>query len=237
MDAIVMAGGKGSRMRPLAAYPIPKHLVPVGGKPLIWHVLQRVIEGGATRIIISLNGPRPEQTILTVTDFDLGVPITFNHSSCDVSGGPARDLELLQPWVTPRQDLILMLADSLFFTKLDLVKPRAPHIWTMNLDQGDDPSRYGQVECNGDQVTRIWEKPEYQQSQIIQTGIWKLPYDVFDRALSFCSQVEREAHIGDVTKQYVEAGMMTHTRLPNSSYLDCGTSQAYQTACERMPHV
>lgn len=179
MDAIIMAGGLGSRMRPLVAAPIPKHLIPVQDRPLIWHVLQTVITGGAERIIISLNGPHPELTMETIVKFDLSIPIQYNYSSSVVSGGPGRDLLLLRTWVRAEEPFILTLADSYFSVPLHLRSARAPHIWTMPISPEDDPSKYGQVLCEGDRVTRIWEKPIVQRSNIIQTGIWKLPFDIF----------------------------------------------------------
>jgi NDP-sugar pyrophosphorylase family protein len=62
MDVIIFAGGAGTRMRPLVAAPIPKHLIPVGDYPLIYHVLQTAVRGGASRLLLSLNGPHPELT-------------------------------------------------------------------------------------------------------------------------------------------------------------------------------
>lgn len=83
MDAIVMAGGRGSRLRPLVAAPVPKHLIPVGGYPLIWHVLQMLIQGGVERIVVSLNGPHPELTLETIVSFNLTRTHHLQLQHCD----------------------------------------------------------------------------------------------------------------------------------------------------------
>lgn len=121
----------------------------------------------------------------------------------------------------------MTLGDSFFRVPLDLGAVEAPHIWTMPIRTGDDPSRYGQVTCAGDRVTHLWEKPQVQHSDIIQTGIWKLPFEMFRRTRLHCAGADGEVHIGDVTKQYVIEQLMTHTRLPADSYIDCGTPEAY----------
>ena len=204
--------------------------MPIGDRPMIWHILQTVIKGGADRIIVSLNGPHPELTMETITKFDLDVPIQYNYSSTTVSGGPGRDLLLLQAWVQKDEPFVLTLADAYFTATLDLRGVHAPHIWTMPIEAGDDPSKYGQVVCQGDRVTHIWEKPAEQQSDIIQAAMWKLPPDVFRIAERICAETDGEVQVGDITKHYVLEGRMTHTRIAKRSYLDCGTPSAWRAA-------
>ena len=52
MDAMIFAAGLGRRLAPLT-YRLPKALVPVGGRPLLAHVLDRVVAAGATRVVVN----------------------------------------------------------------------------------------------------------------------------------------------------------------------------------------
>jgi glucose-1-phosphate thymidylyltransferase len=54
MKAIVLAGGRGTRLRPLT-HTTNKHLIPIGGKPMIERVIEDIAESGITDIIVNLN--------------------------------------------------------------------------------------------------------------------------------------------------------------------------------------
>ena len=53
MKALLFAAGRGTRLKPLTDT-MPKALVPVAGKPLLWHTLTRLREAGATEVIVNV---------------------------------------------------------------------------------------------------------------------------------------------------------------------------------------
>ena len=59
MQAMIFAAGKGTRLKPLTDV-IPKALVPVGDVPLIQRVMQKLVDGGATRIVVNIHHHAPQ---------------------------------------------------------------------------------------------------------------------------------------------------------------------------------
>ena len=230
MDVVLFAGGAGSRTRPMIAAPLPKHTIYIGDRPLLWHVMQTIIAGGADRIIVSLNGDRPELTILTITAFELDIPICYTHSDNAVSNGPVYDLRHVRSFVRPNAPFGVLFADAFFTHPLDLRGAPAPHIWTMQLPTGTDASPYGQVLSTGRQVVDIIEKPTVERSRLIQTGALKLPYEALAVADTLCATGQAPMHFGHLTSHYVTLGDMTHTELPANGFVDCGRPEDIQRA-------
>ncbi len=226
-----MAGGTGTRLAPLTN-PLNKHVLPVGDRPMIVHVIESLINGGVQDILVLLNGRHPELLLEMLGDGSrFGCEITFKYQPETVS--VSYHLLMAQNWVG-QSDFVLMLGDSIFFAPLEFTNKTAPHMWVMPLDAFDDPSKYGQVILNGSRVERLIEKPRTQISNIIQTGAWLLPSDIFNKIKvaqkkwSGCD----ELHIGLIIPEYVEEHRMTYSMLPPSSYIDCGTLPALRSAAE-----
>lgn len=89
MDAMILAAGLGTRLRPLTN-DIPKALVEIGGVPMLEHVARRLIDAGADRLIINTH-PHPDRIRTFVRDRDgFGVEVLFSHepdAPLDTGGG------------------------------------------------------------------------------------------------------------------------------------------------------
>lgn len=96
MKAMILAAGLGTRMRPLTDH-CPKPLLPVAGKPLIVHHLERLAAAGITDIVINVSY-RAEQIIEALGDGRrFGVSLAFSHEATplETAGGIRHALPLL----------------------------------------------------------------------------------------------------------------------------------------------
>ncbi|MFY0991369.1 N-acetylmuramate alpha-1-phosphate uridylyltransferase MurU [Halomonas sp. C05BenzN] len=96
MKAMILAAGLGTRMRPLTDH-CPKPLLPVGGKPLIVHHLERLAAGGINEVVINVSY-RAEQIIAALGDgSDFGVRIAWSREATplETGGGIRQALPLL----------------------------------------------------------------------------------------------------------------------------------------------
>ena len=76
MQAVVLVGGLGTRLRPLTA-DIPKQMLPVVDRPMIEHVVAHLGDHGVTRVVLSM-GFRPESFIDAYPDgVCAGIPIRY----------------------------------------------------------------------------------------------------------------------------------------------------------------
>ena len=98
MRAMILAAGRGERLRPLTER-IPKPLIPVGGEPLIVHQLRWLHRAGIRDVVINLHhlGEAIERAL--GTGRDLGIRIHYSHESelLDTGGGIKRALPALGP--------------------------------------------------------------------------------------------------------------------------------------------
>ncbi|MCK0713762.1 N-acetylmuramate alpha-1-phosphate uridylyltransferase MurU [Chromohalobacter sarecensis] len=96
MKAMILAAGLGTRMRPLTDH-CPKPLLPIAGKPLIVHHLERLAAAGITDIVINVSY-RAEQIVEALGDGQrFGVSLTFSHETTplETAGGIRHALPLL----------------------------------------------------------------------------------------------------------------------------------------------
>lgn len=123
MKAMIFAAGLGTRMQHLTQNK-PKALIPVAGKPVIEHVLQRIISAGYTDILINLHHCA-QQIIDYVNGLQLPINITFSHEKeqpLETGGGlwHVKDFfEGTEPFLLHNADII---------SNIDLSELRKQHI-------------------------------------------------------------------------------------------------------------
>lgn len=96
MKAMILAAGLGTRMRPLTER-CPKPLLPVAGKPLIVHHLERLAAAGISEVVINVSY-RAEQIVAALGDgSDIGLTIAWSHEAAplETGGGILKALPLL----------------------------------------------------------------------------------------------------------------------------------------------
>lgn len=174
---ILMAGGLGSRLRPLTDS-LPKPMLPVGGRPLLETILENFIEHGFKRFYISLNY-RGEAIRTHFGDGRRwGAEIEYLEESRRL--GTAGCLGLMPE--RPQEPFFIMNGDILtavnfgqilqFHTDNGAVASMAVHEHAVQVP-------YGVVEVNSSDLVRITEKPV--QNHFVNAGIYLLDPEVLDR--------------------------------------------------------
>jgi MurNAc alpha-1-phosphate uridylyltransferase len=108
MRAMILAAGRGERMRPLTDH-TPKPLLPAGGKPLIvWHI-ERLVKAGITDLVINHAhlGMQIEQTLGDGSQFGARIRYSNEGTALETAGGIANALHLLgeQPFAVVNGDV------------------------------------------------------------------------------------------------------------------------------------
>ena len=228
MDAVVLVGGFGTRLRPLTLT-VPKNLVPVAGVPLIERVVAGLAAHGVDRVVLSL-GYRPDSFFAAFPD-DIagGIPLTYvvEPEPLDTGGAirfAARQAGLRDTFLVANGDVLT----DLDFTALIDAHRRTGAEATIALTPVEDPSRFGVVTTSADgRVTDFIEKPApgTAPTNLINAGTYVFEASVLgripaDRKVS----VERE-----VFPAMVEAG--TVFALASERYwLDVGLPDSYLQA-------
>ena len=127
MKAMILAAGRGERMRPLTDH-TPKPLLQVGGKPLIvWH-LERLVKAGFKEVVINHAhlGKQIEQALGSGSAWGLSIEYSSEIKALETAGGIANALPLLgdSPFLVVNGDVFT----EINFGVLQLVSPNLAHL-------------------------------------------------------------------------------------------------------------
>jgi len=179
MQAVVLAAGKGTRLRPLTDDK-PKALVEVAGQPLVEHVFDDLVDLDAEEFVVVV-GHLKEQIMERYGDEYRGVPITYAHQR--EQKGLAHALLTAEPYID--DDFMLMLGDNIFEANLaDVVnrqqEARADAAFLVEEVPMEDASRYGVCDTNKyGEITAVIEKPDDPPSNLVMTGFYTFSPAIF----------------------------------------------------------
>ncbi|MFH1598225.1 MAG: nucleotidyltransferase family protein [Patescibacteria group bacterium] len=179
--AVILAGGKGIKMRPLT-YEMPKAMIPVKGKPILEYIVDSLRDSGIKDIIV-LIGPLGEKIKEYFGDGSrFGVKIKYvKEKETAGTGGALRQLEK----TTGLDSFILVYGDVLVELNYhDLIEFHTSHngFATVALTSVAEPYEYGAVKLHGENVVDFIEKPEKgsKASHLISSGVYIIEPEVYD---------------------------------------------------------
>jgi len=226
MKGVILAGGLGSRLRPLTRV-TNKHLLPVYDRPMIYYPIETLVTTGIDEILIVTGGEHAGDFLkLLGNGKHLGVH-DLHYTYQEGEGGIAEALKLAEDFADG-QKIIVILGDNLiggtirravgdFFTQ-----PRGAKIL---LKEVDDPERFGVARVEDDRVVEIIEKPAQPPGNLAVTGIYMYDHDVFEIARTLKPSARGELEITDVNNEYLRRGTLTHEVL-EGWWTDAGTFES-----------
>ncbi len=180
MKAVVMAGGEGSRLRPLTIRR-PKPMVPIAGKPVMEHILHLLKRHGITEVVVTV-----QYLASNIEDYfgngsQLGMRITYSRE--DVPLGTAGSVKNAEEQLT--EPFLVISGDALTdYNLTDLIKyhQEKKSLATLLLAHVHNPLEYGVIITNEDgHIAQFLEKPSWGEvfSDTINTGIYMLDPQIF----------------------------------------------------------
>ncbi len=228
MQAVILVGGFGTRLRPLTR-DIPKQMLPVVDRPIIEHVVAHLAGHGVTRVVLSL-GFRPEAFADAYPDGTCaGLPLHYAVEPEPLDTAGAVRFAALEAGIGADDDTFLVLNGDVL-TDLDIGAMIASHRAagaeaTLALTEVDDPSRYGVVPTDAEgRVLGFVEKPDAESapSRWINAGTYVLEPSILDRIPDGRPvSIERE-----VFPAMAAEGCL-HAMRSDAYWIDTGTPEAY----------
>jgi dTDP-glucose pyrophosphorylase/CBS domain-containing protein len=220
LRAVIMAGGFGTRLRPLTEN-LPKPMLPVGGRPLMERIVGRLRESGIDHIVVTTHY-KPEKIVEHFGDgsnFD----VTMTYVQEDVPLGTGGALGLLQNLDEP-----LLVINGDILTDVDFGALRDYHReygadLTVGVRRYTISVPYGVVENQGARVMRIDEKPE--MTFFVNAGIYLLEPCVFD----YVGRGVR-LYMTDLIQTVIEAGLVVVSFPVHEYWMDVGRTDDYMQA-------
>jgi mannose-1-phosphate guanylyltransferase len=230
MQAVVLVGGFGTRLRPLTNH-VPKPMLPVGHQPMIAHLVERLARGGVTEVVLAL-GFKPEPFVEAFPDGHCaGVALRYVIEPEPLDTGGAIRFAAVEAGITDT----FVVANGDVMTDLDVGELVAVHAArgaqaTIHLIGVADPSAFGVVDLDADgtgAIRQFVEKPApgTEPSNLINAGTYVFEPSVLDlipdgRRVS----IERDTF----PKLVAAAGLFGHAT--DDYWIDAGVPDLYRAA-------
>lgn len=195
MKAVIMAGGEGTRLRPLTSN-VPKPMMPLANRPMMEHILDLLKRHGFDEVVVTVAFMANHIRNWFGDGSDFGIRMVYATEETPLgTAGSVRNAmeELTEPFLVISGDVL---------TDVDLTKIVEAHrekqaLATIGLIRVDNPLEFGIVITREDgSIERFLEKPGWGQvfSDTINSGIFVLEPEIFDyiepdRPVDFSSEV------------------------------------------------
>lgn len=181
MKAVILAGGEGTRLRPLTEK-IPKPLIPVAGRPCVEYAISSLVHGGLRDMVIT-TGYLSDKLIRSIgAGSDIGAHILYSFES--KPAGTAGAVRLISSFLeTP---FIVMSGDTLMdidVRALYTEHERSGADVTMAVTEVEDTSEFGVVDVDAEGfVRRFQEKPRKEEafSNLINAGVYVMSREAIE---------------------------------------------------------
>ena len=225
MKAVLLAAGAGERLMPITATR-PKHLIKIGGKPILQFCLEAVKKAGLTEAIIVTHYMGDSIRSYFGDGEKLGLKLTYVEQKAILGTGNAA--EAAEPYVDG--DFVLIYGDLLF--GVDTVKQvllqfkKGKTAAVMGVVPVDKPESYCIIEQDSEgKVKRIVEKPAPGNvpSNLANAGVYVFSKEVFDKIKQTKASIRGEWELTDAITMLAEEGKsVLAAQLSKDDWFDVG---------------
>jgi glucose-1-phosphate thymidylyltransferase len=227
MKALILAGGAGTRLRPIT-HTSAKQLVPVANKPILFYGIEAMVSAGITEIGIIVGDTRNEVMAALGTGERFGATFTFIPQ--DAPLGLAHCVLIASDFLGD-DDFVMYLGDNLleqdlaaFVNAFEAARnaPDAPAAQIL-LKQVPDPHRFGiaELDANG-HVVRLIEKPADPPSDLALVGVYLFDKTINQAVRAIEPSPRGELEITDAIQWLVDQGKRVRCELLTGWWIDTG---------------
>ncbi len=223
MKALITAGGRGTRLRPIT-YSMNKHLIPVANKPMIFYALEKIAEAGITEVAISINEGDHTMEEAVGDGSRWGLSVSYLEQ---IGGalGVAHVIKNAHEWLGD-DSFVFYLGDNIV---LGSIKPMVEAFQEsganayLALSKVDDPERFGVPVIDKDgKITEVIEKPENPPSDFAVTGVYCYDKTVHDAIDGLKPSERGELEISDTHTQIIRSGGRIEYQIVEGWWKDTG---------------
>jgi glucose-1-phosphate thymidylyltransferase len=228
VKALVLAGGKGTRLRPIT-HTSAKQLVPVANKPILFYGLEAIRDAGIQDVGIIVAGPVDREgtsaaeihaAVGNGSRWDLRVEYLPQEAPL----GLAHAVKTARPYLGD-SPFVMFLGDNLikdgirrFVEEFQEERPDAQIL----LAAVRNPQDFGVAELDADRVVRLEEKPKAPRSNLALVGVYMFTPCVFDSVDAIRPSARGELEITDAIQNLIDRGKRVRSHVITGWWKDTG---------------
>ncbi|GGT92914.1 glucose-1-phosphate thymidylyltransferase [Sulfodiicoccus acidiphilus] len=220
MEAVILHGGQGTRLRPLT-HTGPKQLIRVAGKPVSQWVLEQVVEAGITDVVLVLGDNNPTRVVEYYGDgskFGARIRYVYQGKARGLADAVYRVRKLVS------DQFLVYLGDNVVPYDLRRLFPLRGAA-SILLARVPNPGRFGVVVVRDGKVVRLVEKPKEPVSDLALVGVYGFTSEVFEVVQSLRPSWRGELEITDAIQGLVDRGREVEFQVVDGWWKDTGTPE------------
>jgi glucose-1-phosphate thymidylyltransferase len=221
VKALVLAGGSGTRLRPIS-YTSAKQLLPVANKPVLFYGLEAIRDAGITDIGIVVGDTAAEIQSAVGDGSAFGLDVTYIRQSAPL--GLAHAVLISRDYLGD-DDFVMYLGDNFILggiTELTEQFRRERPAAQIMLTQVPNPCAFGVAELDGGRVVGLEEKPEHPKSDLALVGVYLFTPAVHDAVAVLKPSWRGELEITEAIQWLIDNGREVSSTTISGYWKDTG---------------
>ena len=221
MKALILSGGKGTRLRPIT-HTSAKQLLPVANKPILFYGIEAVKEAGIKEVGIVVGETKNEIKNAVGRGKKWGINVTYIEQ--DKPLGLAHAVKISQDFVG-NDYFVMYLGDNLIkdgitslVKEFEKTKPNAQIL----LARVPHPEQFGVVELRGGKVLRLVEKPKKPKSDLALVGVYMFDKNIFKAVNNIKPSWRNELEITDAIQYLIDHNFTVRPHIITGWWKDTG---------------
>ncbi len=225
MRGVIIAGGKGTRLRPVTNI-INKNILPIYDKPMIYYSIEKLVDAGIKDILL-VTGTEHAGQFVNLLGSGANFGIRLHYEVQKEALGPANAISVAKDF-TQGKRVVVVFSDNII--EYDIKK--ACNLFKKQkkgakifLKEVADPRRFGVAKIKNNKVLSIEEKPKKPKSKLAVIGLYMYDSKLFDIIKTLKPSKRGEYEVTDLNNVYIKKGEMTYEVI-DGYWNDAGTFKA-----------